>query len=436
MLVMSFTGSYFVFLGLLPELLPNLIVIACALLAAMKWRTRSTCGAAFIVVPGRGWLLMLLAVTLFSGARSGEGALQILLFSYNALLFYVVLLMLANSRLDSNDYWFFALVVIGLSLIQTPVAAYRLMDMGWSIKTEVYSELSGFGSESASGTFGSAMGTMGTLFPLAAIGVALSLAVNGIIRRRIFVLLLLWFVVFAFLVGKRAFPLVLPVYLAIAYYFLYRKSNRLATLIKAVLLTLPIAMFLVFLSAKLHPSMNPERQVWGSFDLDYIYHYVIDYESGESYDGSSTGRLSSTLKAVGYSIEHGFVTLFIGKGPGTLVKSGVGERKYEATLEEIGITYGVSGALWTFVQLGVIGLVAMSGLLIALTRRAYSSYRRSVTCLDRAWYGSVLALGIVLIMDFFFYSRGILTPLSIVFAVGVARCYVPTSSLRSVCHTS
>jgi len=368
---------------------------------------------------------MLLGVTLFSGALSMEGALQILLFSYSALLFYLVLLILANARLNSNDYWFFALIVVILSLIQIPVAAYRLMDMGWSVQTEVYSELSGFGSEGASGTFGSATGTMGTLFPLAAIGVALSLTVNGAIRTRTFVLLLLWFVVFAFLVGKRAFPLVLPVYLAIAYYFLSWSRNRLGALIKAVRLTLPIAMIMIFFAAKLHPSLNPERQVWGSFDLAYIHQYVIDYESGESYEGSSTGRLSSTLRALGYSVEQGFRTVLIGRGPGALVKSGVAERKYEATLEEIGIAYGVSGALWIFVQLGVVGLVAMSGLLIALTRRAYVAYRRSVTCLDRAWYGSVFALGLVLVMDFFFYSRGILTPLSIVFAVALAPCYAP-----------
>lgn len=425
MLMMSFTGSYLVYQGLLPELLPNLIVVAGALLVMLKWRTRSL-RARFFVVPGRQWVLMLVAVILCSGAVSAGGVLQILSFSYSALLFYFVLLVMANAHLNRDDYWFFALVIVVLSLMQTPFAAYRLMDIGWSIQTEVYSELSGFGSESASGTFGAAMGTMGTLFPLAAIGVALSLTINCTIRRRTFALLTLWFVVFSFLVGKRAFPLVLPVYLAITYYFLSWNKNRLSTMLNAMLLTLPMAMVLIFLAAKLHPSLNPERQVWGTFDLGYVQQYVIDYESGESYDGWSTGRLSSTLRAVAHSVDRGLVTVLLGKGPGALAKSSVAERNYEATLEEIGISYGVSGALWTYVQLGFLGLVAMSCLLVGLTRRAYISYRRSVTSFDRAWYGSVVAVGIVLCMDFFFYSRGILTPLSIVFAVGVARCYMPT----------
>ena len=31
-----------------------------------------------------------------------------------------------------------------------------------------------------------------------------------------------------------------------------------------------------------HPSLSPERRVWGPFDLPYIHQYVIDWESGES----------------------------------------------------------------------------------------------------------------------------------------------------------
>jgi hypothetical protein len=423
-LVMAFMGSYLASLGAFSALMPNLIVITCTLLITFKWKLTNNRGEMSFVVPGGNWVLMLFAVILISGISSGEGLLQIALFTYATFVFYLVLFMLANTRLNENDFLFISLVVIVLSLMQTPVAIYRLLDLGWSIQNQAQSGSSGFGSESASGTFGQAMGSIGTIFPLAAIGVSLSLMLNNVIRKTTFVFLLLWFVLFSFLVGKRAFPFVLPIYLVISYYFISWEKNRLGTVARALFFAVPLAAVLVFLGAKLHPSMNPERQVWGSFDAEYIQQYVIDYESSESDVGATTGRFSSTLRAVEASFEDGLSTVLIGRGPGTLLKTGIADRKFEETLQKIGIGYGVSGAVWIYIQLGLIGFVAMSGLLIELTTRAYRAYRSSKTRFDRALFGSVLVLGIVIIVDFFFYSTGINSVLPVLFAVGLARTYI------------
>lgn len=423
-LVMAFAGSYLASLGLFATMVPNLVTIACTLLVAIKWKLKNHRGEMSFLVPGGMWVLVLLVDILISGVSSREGLLQIALFTYAALMFYFVLFMLANTRLNENDFLFISLVVIFLSLIQTPVAIYRLLDIGWAINTHAQSGSSGFGSESASGTFGQAMGSMGTIFPLAAIGASLSLMLNGVIRKTTFILLLLWFVLFAFLVGKRAFPLILPIYLVIAYYFLSWNKNRLNTVARAFLFAVPLAVALVYLGARLHPSMNPERQVWGTFDTQYIQQYVIDYESSESDVGASTGRFSSTIRAVEASFDDGFTTVLIGRGPGTLLKTGIADRKFEVTLQKIGIAYGVSGAVWIYIQLGLVGFVAMSGLLIGLTARAYRSYRSSITRFDRALSGSVLALGIVITIDYFFYSVGINSVLPVLFAVGLSRTFI------------
>ena len=80
-----------------------------------------------------------------------------------------------------------------------------------------------------------------------------------------------------FTTGKRAVMFILPV--VVAAFLIYVPKLRLqrATIAYAIIL-IPL---LLYLGVRLTPTLNPEHQVWGSFDWEYAIGYAETYQFGE-----------------------------------------------------------------------------------------------------------------------------------------------------------
>jgi hypothetical protein len=79
-----------------------------------------------------------------------------------------------------------------------------------------------------------------------------------------------------FTTGKRAVWFIMP--FVIAGFLIYVPKLKLNKIMISALLISPLAFYL---GARLTPSMNPERQVWGSFDLAYVFDYAKTYQFGD-----------------------------------------------------------------------------------------------------------------------------------------------------------
>ncbi len=76
--------------------------------------------------------------------------------------------------------------------------------------------------------------------------------------------------------GKRAIWFILPI--VITAFLVYVRGMRLN---KYLILGICAAPIVFYFGARLTPSLNPENQVWGSFDLDHIFDYAETYQFGK-----------------------------------------------------------------------------------------------------------------------------------------------------------
>ena len=80
-----------------------------------------------------------------------------------------------------------------------------------------------------------------------------------------------------FTTGKRAVMFILPV--VVAAFLIYVPKLRLQrTTIAYAIILIPL---LLYLGVRLTPTLNPEHQVWGSFDWEYAIGYAETYQFGE-----------------------------------------------------------------------------------------------------------------------------------------------------------
>ncbi len=124
------------------------------------------------------------------------------------------------------------------------------------------------------GSFSIAGGEMGTTIPI------LWFIILWLYRKGQFSkwdwLYLLGLLFLGFTTGKRAVMFILPVVVFI--FFVYVQGVRVKRSWIAILAFVPL---LFYLGVRLTPTLNPEHQVWGSFDWDHAIGYAEEYQFGQ-----------------------------------------------------------------------------------------------------------------------------------------------------------
>ena len=89
-----------------------------------------------------------------------------------------------------------------------------------------------------------------------------------------------WIIIASFFIiaiasGKRAPVLMFPIFAFLLYYYAGGKFN-----IKSVLKFAPLLFLIFYLGIRLTPTLNPEREVWGTFDVGHVVEYSLNYNFG------------------------------------------------------------------------------------------------------------------------------------------------------------
>ncbi|MFR9606675.1 MAG: hypothetical protein SNI42_06740 [Rikenellaceae bacterium] len=109
----------------------------------------------------------------------------------------------------------------------------------------------------------------------------------------------LGFIFIGFMTGKRAIWLVFPLEFIVLY--IYYRAKDISSLIKYIVPALLIVCGFLYFGVKLSPTLNPDKKVWGRFDLEYTYSYIISYSGGSETSAGKTsinegdGRLGAAL---------------------------------------------------------------------------------------------------------------------------------------------
>ncbi len=113
---------------------------------------------------------------------------------------------------------------------------------------------------------------------------------SGRLKRKdwIYILMLLFIGVVSM---KRAIWIIFPIFAVLLFYYVPRRALSIR-----YLYLLPLILLLFYIGVRLNPSLNKERDVWGSFDFSHTYEYIESYTFGEEKESSiHVGRGSATL---------------------------------------------------------------------------------------------------------------------------------------------
>ncbi len=391
-----FTGDQFTDLGLIPHIFPDVLISILILVLFFKAIFLKIHSEERIKLWGVYPVLALLLVCFVSALYNGGGGLRLALFLRHVIQFYLFFLALLNLELIEKELKKVNIFLMILFLIQIPTALIKWFVFGYSELT------SSFGGEAAIGTYGTKPGAMSTLLPLLAIGFLFPLYVGT--RKKVYLLMIMGFILFSFLGGKRAFPLVLPLF-GLYLILLMRSQLNFNPSLKSVLAGIFILFLALILGAKLHPTLNPSHKVWGEFSPRFLLDMALNYTSAIVPEGHTIGRFSSTQRILAILGKEGGYSLFLGKGPGVFLKSGVLEETfYQGFRSTFGIQYGFTGFVWLFAQTGILGVLCILWLIFLFFKEAYNIYQKTLPPYWKIFIAGVLAALMVTAFDFIAYS--------------------------------
>ncbi len=238
-------------------------------------------------------------------------------------------------------------------------------------------------------------GGAGTSFPMLAL-LWLAFVTNMRFSRK-FWLYNIGFLFIGFMTAKRAIWILYPAEFIIL--FLYYRAKDIVSLAKYIVPAIIIGLFFLYIGLRLSPTLNPDKKVWGRFDLEYAYNYAVKYSGGsETVEGEQTveegdGRIGAVLlfwNSVTDVFNYDKQVLL---GYGNERIKYYDKRGYSDRDANFGVSYrgGITGIVFMYFISGVVGVILF---LIFLWQMFTQSRKNRVV-----W----IAFGVVM-FDFIFYN--------------------------------
>lgn len=346
LIFLAFFINSFVDLGLVPNEVSWSIELIIIYLFVEAVRRKNTTIRS-IRFFGVSFVISFFVVCYISSFLNHTPHFQTLLFLRQCIRFHILLWILLTLDLPEKLMLRTHKLLIVLFLIQIPTAIVKLFIYGQG--------------EQAVGTYGMSGGGNSTVIPMMA--TSFIVCYHYVYRKRpVDWCLLLAFLAFGFIGGKRAVVVFVPATIGFAYWLCAkgkeRDLSRLALKIATVVaISLPP---IFYLGARLMPELNPDDKVWGRFSLDYAISYIQWYNRGGSERELSFGRIESTERIYKSLCDKGPAAVMFGFGPGEFVKSSFGGRDvdhFKEQLSTVGVAYGISVFNFLALQVGYLGAV-------------------------------------------------------------------------------
>lgn len=140
----------------------------------------------------------------------------------------------------------------------------------------------GFGHESHVGSI--TYGSGGTAVVLPIVGLIFYwITKNQMLEKRDWLIIASFFII-AIASGKRA-----PVFLFPVFTLLLMVSWKNIFNIRTVSIIIPLVLLIFYFGVRVTPSLNPDREIWGSFNINHVIDYTLEYNFG-------TNNLTSVIQ--------------------------------------------------------------------------------------------------------------------------------------------
>jgi hypothetical protein len=343
------------------------------------------------------WIFLgLLGVTWVSGPLlQGTSAVTAFFFFRQLLLLqYLYMFTIANESDDRVIHFIKRLILI-LFLLQPIAAIIKIGTIGFM--------------ESYIGTMSIREGSLTTVAVMVPFAYLFSAYLHK--RQRRMLVLMLLFVIFGLAGEKRAIFVFIPLLLLSMFlFYLYYRKISFVSFLRMGFMFIFMAISLVYVVVRINPTLNPEKEVGGEFDLVYAIEYVERY-SNRGNNLQDMSRTQAIQYLSGYILSQSPMVILFGEGAGKLS---------EATLDSdknpihyyYGIRYGGRmGLAWIFLQIGLVGLGLYIMLFIRMLRYVirYSKDSQTTVIFFGVWFSIVLDLSIYSMVSIrYFVINGVL----------------------------
>lgn len=302
--------------------------------------------------------------------------------------FFIFYLVIINFGFEETDFKKINIFISALLILQLPIVALQFNMHGIAEKN--------FGSFFEGGA-------VTTMYPITAV-MYLAGYFAFFKARLIYPLLGAGFIAWSIVGMKRAVFLLYPLTFFGMYYLIYIKGmGRSLRLAKKIFYPSLIIVFIVtvsFFILKYNRTLNPEKAVGGSVDLEYAFKYHKKYTTRADYYNPSitTGRFSTFVNTFGTLKDAGFGTFLFGFGPGAFTKSIFGNVDARLTKFELG--YGITPLTYVALECGILGVIVYLIIIVTYLRMCWKYYFFETDSYWRAF--AVGSLGLAFFMVFLF----------------------------------
>jgi len=333
-----------------------------------------------------GWLpvLVFFLVAFASLLVNSSGIIPALLLLRLLFRYYLLFLAIINLELDEGSLKTIIRVLALIFLLQIPLSVVKLLVFGQGERS-----------------LGLSSHAVSTIFPLIAIGFFYAYYFLDK-KRPVYIWGILSFVGFSIVGEKRAFVFYLPVLLV---FLTWTLRKRIRPRPSVILFGTAIALVSIYLVARLIPTLNPQKKVWGEFNPGHIIHYAVNYETAVSAGGYPIGRVSATVEVFKTLKKTGLSGLAFGFGPGSVIKSMFSEYdRKDIVKTRFGVEYGWNGLSWLGIQVGYLGALVYFFLFYFLLRKSYSLFKSEPDPYWRSFALGMVGFSFSLLLTSFAYS--------------------------------
>jgi hypothetical protein len=332
-------------------------------------------------------------ISFISYLNSTVDKLSFIYFMVYTIFPYLYFIVLVNSD-EEEEFSGVSNYLIFLILLQIPVSIIKYI-------------LLGQGEHGLIGTISTKAGSLSTIFPLFAISFLFAKYLFE--NRKIYMLYIIGFVLMGIIGEKRAIGIYTPLIMVVIYIVYKLKEGSLlyyGTLLNLFMVVLLGLMFF-YITVRLNPGFNPDKKVWGRFDMIYVMEFTSKYVN-KAPNKQELQRVAALQYFTHYLIKRGGIELMVGEGSGKLVESKL-KSEGGTMMQQYGVRYGGrTSFVWLWLQTGILGvgtyLIFLLGMLFYLFRNYSNTY------INLGLIGGV----IIYLVDFLTYSNVFLKEFSII----------------------
>lgn len=350
------------------------------------------------IFPALIWLILFLIVAILSAVLHQMSLGNVVLFFRDYLFVFIFFYGVLNIALTKYEFERIKKLIIYLFVSQIVANIIKYLIVQGIIEPYV-------------GTMAILGGSLTVIFAL--IGSSYALSIFLITKNKKYLLFVLGFIIFSLLGGKRATIVYFPL-LFILLSYVYQKhfeTFKIRGINKLFLFTF-LTIGLIYVSVRLMPSLNIEKKVWGSFDIEYAMDYSERYVTAGGGAVSKVGRSEAPEYILTMLYNDNPYNLLLGYGTGHLVKSSFNTELLKSGSQQdlsedlYGVGYAARTAfLQILLQTGILGVLFYFVFVYQIYRYCKKQIKQRLNNNEaRSDYMFLVALFFIYGLDFFTYS--------------------------------